>query len=105
MEIRYKERYLEDLYYLNQTNDKSHRFQPEVVSKYKKRVDTLRKEPHLKALLQYRSLHFKELEGGKKGQYSIRVDDKYRIIFIVSTEETQPITTICEILKLSNHYD
>jgi proteic killer suppression protein len=45
------------------------------------------------------------LEGDKKGQYSIRVDDKYRIIFTVSTEETQPITTICKILKLSNHYD
>jgi proteic killer suppression protein len=105
MRIQYKEQYLEDLYYYSRTNDKSHRFQPEVVRNYIDCVDILRKEPHLKALLQYRSLHFKALEGDKKGQYSIRVDDKYRISFTVSTEGTQPVTTICEIIKLSNHYD
>jgi proteic killer suppression protein len=104
MKIRYKERYLEDLYDTGHTDDKSHRFQPEVVRRYRKRIDTLRKEPHPKALLQHRSLHFKELEGDKKGQYAIRVDDKYRVSFTVS-EEGEPVTTVCDILKLSNHYD
>jgi proteic killer suppression protein len=105
MDVRFKEKYLEELYKDGATSDKNHRFQPEVVHKYRKRVDLLKKEPHLKALLIHRGIFFKELEGDKKGQYSIRVDDKYRVSFIVNKKGTKPVTTICEIIKLSNHYD
>jgi proteic killer suppression protein len=105
MKIQFKERYLKELYFTAKTKDKKHRFQPQVVQNYRDCVDTLLREPHLKALLRYRSLHFEALEGDKKGQYAIRVDDKYRLSFTVSTEGTQPVTTICNIIKLSNHYD
>jgi proteic killer suppression protein len=105
MRIQFKEQYLKELYFTGQTNDKSQRFQPQVVRNYQECVRTLHDVPHLKALLQYRSLHFKALEGDKKGQYSIRVDDKYRLSFTVTKEGEQPVTIICNILKLSNHYD
>lgn len=105
MKVHYKERYLEELYETGQTTDKKHRFQPEIVEKYQERIRAMYAASHVGALLRRRSFHFKYLQGDKKGQCSIRVDDKYRIIFTVSTEETQPVTTICYILKLSNHYD
>jgi proteic killer suppression protein len=105
MKIRYKERYLEDLYETGRTDDKSHRFQPEVIAKYKLRIRAMRIVSHVGELLHHRSYHFKYLQGDRKGQCSIRVDDKYRIIFTVSTEGTQPVITVCNILKLSNHYD
>jgi proteic killer suppression protein len=105
MKVHYKERYLEELYDTGQTTDKKHRFQPEVIRRYQQRVQVLHDVAHVKELADRRSLHLEELKGDKKGQWSIRVDDKYRIIFTVSTEGTQPVTTICYILKLSNHYD
>lgn len=37
--------------------------------------------------------------------FSIRVNDKYRIEFIVSQEENgKALLTICNIIELSNHY-
>jgi proteic killer suppression protein len=105
MEISFKERYLLELEKFGRTNDKSHRFQPEVIEKYKKLIRSMRAAPHVGVLLHRRSLHFKYLQGDKKGQCSIRVDDKYRITFTVSTRDTEPVITVCEILKLSNHYD
>jgi proteic killer suppression protein len=105
MDVRFKEKYLEELYKNGSTSDKNHRFQPEVIRKYRKRVNTLWEKPHIKSLLKHRSLHFEALTGDKKGQYSIRVDDQYRISFTVTKINTKPVTTICEILKLSNHYD
>jgi proteic killer suppression protein len=105
MEIRFKEQYLEDLYKNGRTADKSHRFQPEVIRKYHDCVDMLRAAPDVRMLMQRRSLHFEHLKGKLLGQSSVRVDGRYRISFTVTTEGDTTITTICNILKLSNHYD
>jgi proteic killer suppression protein len=105
MKIRYKERYLEDLYETGRTDDKSHRFQPDIVRRYRKCVEALVNAPHVKALLAKRALNFKELSGDRRGECSIRVNDQYRVSFTVTLEGEDPVITVCNILKLSNHYD
>jgi proteic killer suppression protein len=41
MEIHFEKGYLSDLYYKGKTADKKHRFQPEVIKRYKLRIETL----------------------------------------------------------------
>jgi proteic killer suppression protein len=52
-----------------------------------------------------KSLHFEALRGDKKGLYSVRVNDQYRVEFSLVEHSEQPILTICNIVELSNHYD
>lgn len=41
MEIRFEKKYLEELYLTGKTSDKKHRFQPQIIAKYRKTVDLL----------------------------------------------------------------
>jgi len=50
------------------------------------------------------SLHYEVLSGNKAGISSIRVNDQYRIEFIVQQISSETVVTICNILELSNHY-
>lgn len=56
-------------------------------------------------LFRINSLNFEVLKGDKRGRYSIRVNDQYRIEFTMQETEEEPILTICNIVELSNHYD
>ncbi len=52
-----------------------------------------------------KSLNYEKLIGDKKGLESVRVNNKYRIVFISSLASKGPDTlTICSIVELSNHY-
>jgi proteic killer suppression protein len=105
MVITFEEIYLQELYERGKTSDKKHRFQPDIVLRYKKRIDTLIDASCVEALYPVKSLHYEELKGDKEGISSIRVNDKYRIEFVVSSKiEDETIITICNITELSNHY-
>jgi len=41
MEIIFDKAYLEELYLQGKTTDKKHRFQPQVIAKYRKTIDLL----------------------------------------------------------------
>ena len=41
MEIKFEKDYLEELYLKGKTSDKKHRFQPPIVTKYRKTIDLL----------------------------------------------------------------
>ena len=104
MEIVFEKKYLSELYYKGKTADKKHRFQPEVIKRYKLRIEALESATCIEDLFQINSLHYEVLKGGKKGISSMRVNDQYRIEFTVSKVESETIVTICNILELSNHY-
>jgi proteic killer suppression protein len=86
------------------TTDKKHRFQPEVVKRYKLRIETLENAAEIEDLYQIKSLHYEVLKGDKKGISSIRVNDQYRIEFTTKKVESETVVTVCAILDLSNHY-
>ncbi|MBR3031311.1 MAG: type II toxin-antitoxin system RelE/ParE family toxin [Bacteroidales bacterium] len=103
MLIVFKQEYLSNLYY-NQTTDKKHRFQPEVVKKYVKVVNILKNAKSVEDLFPFVSLNYEKLSGDKAGIESVRVNDKYRLEFVTTRSEGEIIVTICNILELSNHY-
>lgn len=104
MIVTFEKVYLQELYDTGKTTDKKYRFQPEIILRYKNRIDIMIEAPDVKFFNKYNSLNFEALKGDKKGLYSIRVNDKYRIEFTIEEDEAEPITTICNIVELSNHY-
>ncbi len=101
MEIKFEKDYLRELFYDGVASDKQHRFQPQIVRKYVKVVNTLDSVEKVSDLYRYRALHYEKLIGDKKGLESVRVNDQYRIEF--KSSESEGIT-ICNIIELSNHY-
>jgi proteic killer suppression protein len=104
MIVTFEEKYLQELYAMGKTNDKTHRFQPEIVRKYQYCINLMRRSPDTNALTKYNSLNFENLKGDKAGISSIRVNKQYRIEFTATNNGIETIVTVCNILELSNHY-
>ena len=104
MEITFEKKYLEDLYKSGKTADKKYRFQPQVVTKYRKTIDVLNAVSSVEDLYRYNALNYEVLKGDKKGISSVRVNDQYRIEFTTKQVVSEIVITICNIIELSNHY-
>lgn len=104
MQIVFEKDYLSELYYYGKSKSKKYRFSPEVVNKYIRRIITLAEAPNVESLFALNSLNYEVLRGDKSGLSSIRIDRKYRLEFIVSTENCETTITICTIVDISNHY-
>lgn len=55
MEVVFNETYLQEMYRTGQT-DKKHRYQPQIIRKYIRVIDTMIDTPDVQGLLRYRSL-------------------------------------------------
>jgi len=104
MDVKFDKDYLSELYYEGKCSDKKHRFQPNVIKVYKRRIELLENAPGIESLYKYNALNYKALQGDKKGLESIRVNDQYRIEFKTSKVVSDTVITICNIIELSNHY-
>jgi proteic killer suppression protein len=104
MEIRFDKTYLKELFETGRTTDKKRRFQPQVVSKYKKTIIILKSVSRIEDLFLYNSLCYEKLKGEKAGLESVRVNDQYRIEFETTKVVSETVVTICNIVELSNHY-
>lgn len=105
MIVTFEQTYLKELYENGKTSNKKHRFQPSIVKRYKDRINYLMKATSKEELYPIKSLHFEALHGDKKGLFSVKVNDQYRIEFSLTENLEEPILTICNIVELSNHYD
>ncbi len=99
MIVTFEKEYLRELYEIGK-GDKKHRFQPDIVKRYKRCIDYLKSVSKVEDLFLIQSLHYEVLVGDKTDISSIRVNDKYRIEFTVS----KSTITVCNILELSKHY-
>ena len=104
MIVTFEKEYLKELYEYGKASDKKYRYQPDIVKRYKKCVDFLKASGSVETLMQINSLNYEVLKGDKEGISSIRVNNKYRLEFLVSETWDEPIITVCNILELSNHY-
>jgi len=104
MIVTFEKDYLRELYETGKTADKKHRFQPEIITNYKKRIKTLKNAERIEDLFVINSLNYEVLKGDKSGIASIRVNKQYRIEFTVIDNGVEPLITVCNILELSNHY-
>ncbi len=104
MTVTFEETYLQELYEKGTTSDKKHRYQPDIVRRYRRCIELIKESPSITSLAKYNSLNYEELKGNKQGISSIRVNNKYRIEFTVRETIEEPVITICNIIDLSNHY-
>ena len=104
MIVTFEEKYLLELYETGKSGDKKHRFQPEIISRYIERINTLKNKDSIEALYNIHSLNYEVLKGDKAGISSIRVNKQYRIEFTVTEQGAEFVVTVCNILELSNHY-
>ena len=82
MIVTFDKEYLRELYETGK-GDKKHRFRPDIVKRYQKRIDTLKHALNVEELLAIHSLNYEVLKGDKAGISSIRVNDQYRIEFTI----------------------
>ncbi len=102
MEIHFTNAYHEKLYAGLPVSGKP-RYHEEVIEKFRKKVILLQNAENSIELKQIRSLNFEALKGKKKGLYSIRVDLKYRLEFLIEKDKIT-LREIVLIENLSNHY-
>ena len=99
MIVTFDKDYLRELYGTGK-GDKKHRYQPDIIKRYRRGIDYLKTANKVEDLFLLPSLHYEVLQGDKAGISSIRVNDQYRIEFTVS----KSVITVCNIIELSNHY-
>lgn len=99
MIVTFDKEYLRQLY-TEGVSDKKHRFQPDIIKRYKRCIDYLKSAGKIEDLFRLPSLRYEVLKGDKAGISSIRVNDQYRVEFTVTDAQV----SICNILELSNHY-
>ncbi|MCD8094017.1 MAG: type II toxin-antitoxin system RelE/ParE family toxin [Bacteroides sp.] len=105
MIVSFDKEYLKELYVMGKCSDKKHRFQPDVINRYKRCIDILIDSKNEEVLYRHNSLNYEVLVGDKKGLSSIRVTSKYRIEFTIRTvANAETVLSICNIIELSNHY-
>lgn len=79
------------------------RFDVHVIGKFKKTLKILQRMPDTRSLRTLNSLNFEGLKGDRKGQFSVRVDYHYRLLFTIEHD----VITVSEIIvieELTNHY-
>jgi len=86
------------------TADKRYRNLPrEAVKGFTKAIRIMESVKQIEDLMRHNGLHFERLQGNRNGQYSVRCNDQYRIVFKNATAEV--IITEIEIIEISKHYE
>jgi proteic killer suppression protein len=101
MDIVFLKDYLGDLYYTGNTQDKQHRYQPEVVRKYVRVVGILEAVNRMEDLFRFNSLHFEAIGNN---EYSVRIDYHYRLVFQMEAKPGEILLSICKLEDITNHY-
>lgn len=104
MIVTFEQEYLRELYEEGKASDKKHRFQPQIVKKYIRTIDLMKKQANVQCLNDYGGLHYEHLHGDKEGLSSVKVNDQYRIEFREILEGDRTIAEMVGIEELSNHY-
>ena len=104
MIVIFEKTYLQELYIKGKASDKKHRFQPQIVRKYTRTIELMKKLSNVMCLAQYGGLHYEALHGDKEGLSSVKVNDQYRIEFREILEGEKTIAEVVSITELSNHY-
>ena len=105
MNVEFEKEYLVELYEKGKTDDKKHRFQPQIINGYLKCVKALLNASRMEDLYQYRALNYEKLKGEKKGISSLRINDQYRLEFReITNAGNQTVVEICSLVDITNHY-
>ncbi len=69
-----------------------------VINSLRQKLVVIRAAPDERTLRNWKSLHYEKLKGHKKGQRSIRISKKHRLVFTIDTQSKPNKITIlaCE---------
>jgi toxin HigB-1 len=84
MDIEYDD---ESLELLASNPDYDAGFGRDVVKAFRKRIQVIRAAPDERDFRALKSLHFEKLQGQREGQYSMRLNDQWRLILKFVTRE------------------
>lgn len=103
MQLIFKSQLLIDLY--TEKRIYSKQFQPALIKKFRIVIHGLMRLEDLNELKTNNGLRYEQLKGDRKGTSSIRLNNKYRLLFkeISSKDDINQIE-ILELLEISNHY-
>ena len=102
MIVKFNNPYLEKLY--DDKPVKKLAFSKELVIQFKKTVLRLKQVDNSQQLRQFRGLNFEALKGDKKGLYSVRVNQQYRLEFQLENDNITLVEVVL-IEELSKHYE
>jgi proteic killer suppression protein len=68
-----------------------------VIKSCREKLVFIENAPDERTLRNWKALRFKKLEGFNDGRKQIRINDQYRIVFIISNDQTSPVMEILDI--------
>jgi len=74
------------------------RIGPDLKKAFRKKANFLASAASLCDLKGYKALRFKQLKGNRKGQYAIRLNDQFRLIFHVENDKPDSLLIIVDIV-------
>ena len=98
MKISFSNKDLRDLFYAEKPPKG---ISANVLRGFQKKVNFIKNAKDLQDIRNWKSLHFEKLTGDRQGQYSIAIDDSWRIILRIEKDENGNLIFI---LELTNHY-
>jgi toxin HigB-1 len=67
-----------------------------IIKSARRKLTLLRAAPDERSLRNWKSLHYEKLKGDRQGQRSIRLNDQYRMVFVLEERpNTLTITVVC----------
>jgi toxin HigB-1 len=95
MEIAFDD---ESLDRLETDADYSAGFGDAVVKAYRKRAQQIRAAPDERTFYALKSLHFEKLKGDREGQYSMKLNDQWRLILELEGKAPSKVVRLIEIV-------
>jgi toxin HigB-1 len=107
MKVKFSKKELEAFYATPLENLKGKLpFSKDIIKQYKKKVQVFISVESVNDLKQFRSLNFEALQGDRDGQFSIRLNIQYRLIFTVEREKNGDyVLEIIILNEISKHYE
>lgn len=68
-----------------------------VIKSCQDKLNVVEAAPDERVLRNWKSLRYKKLHGDRDGQREIRLNDQYRIVFILDESQSPPIVQVLEI--------
>lgn len=75
-----------------------------LVKAFRKKMQAIRAASDERDLYRQRSFNFEELQGKRKGQYSIRLNDQYRLVFGLTSGNPEPQKKIVNIICIEDYH-
>jgi proteic killer suppression protein len=73
-------------------------FSDAIVNAYRRRMQQIKSATDERTFYAHRSLRFEKLEGDREGQYSMRLNDQWRLIVELRGEAPKKVVQVIEIV-------